>query len=122
MKLEWHGPEANNNGKISFSVRQAAHVLNVSVNTASRAFHELQAKGFIVQPWPAVLGVTGQATCPTYELTELGSPDKPGEGKRLYKGWAPDREFEVKKAQANNPTGKNGKSPNPRKRRIPSQK
>lgn len=36
-----------NNGEISFSVRQAARELNIAKDTASKAFRELAAKGFI---------------------------------------------------------------------------
>ena len=36
-----------NNGEISYSCREAANKLNVSPNTASRNFKELQEKGFI---------------------------------------------------------------------------
>ena len=34
LKLEWHGPRSNNNGRISLSVRQAAERMGVSINTA----------------------------------------------------------------------------------------
>jgi DNA-binding transcriptional MocR family regulator len=36
------------NGKIGVSVRDAANALHVTTNTASRAFRELQEKGFII--------------------------------------------------------------------------
>ena len=44
LKMECKGPKANNNGKISLSVRQAAKCVGVSNDTAAKAFHELQAK------------------------------------------------------------------------------
>jgi DNA-binding transcriptional MocR family regulator len=37
----------SNNGQIVYSVRQAAAALKVSKDTASRAFEELQKRGFI---------------------------------------------------------------------------
>ena len=48
LSLEWNGPNYNNNGKISLSVRQAAERMGVSRDTAAKAFRDLQAKGFIV--------------------------------------------------------------------------
>ncbi|RMD92994.1 MAG: helix-turn-helix domain-containing protein, partial [Alphaproteobacteria bacterium] len=78
LRLEWHGPKANNNGRIRLSVRQAAEKMGVSINTAARAFHELQAKGFIVVTEPACLGVEGQGTSPAFELTEIQLPNSDG--------------------------------------------
>lgn len=48
LKLEWRGPHDNHNGKLRLSTRQAASRLGVNIKTAARAFHDLQAKGFIV--------------------------------------------------------------------------
>ena len=36
-----------NNGEISMSVREAAHEINIAKDTASKAFHVLEDKGFI---------------------------------------------------------------------------
>ncbi len=36
----------SNNGEISMSVREAADCVNIAKDTASKAFHELEAKGF----------------------------------------------------------------------------
>lgn len=36
-----------NNGEISLSVREAAHLIHVAKDTATKSFHELEAKGFI---------------------------------------------------------------------------
>ena len=74
LKLEWRGPGANNNGRIRLSVRQAAAMIGVSVNTAARGFQDLQAKGFIVVTGRACLGTSGMARAPAYELTELAMP------------------------------------------------
>ncbi|WP_422028516.1 hypothetical protein [Roseovarius sp.] len=106
LKLEWRGPQANNNGKISLSVRQAAERLGVGINTAARAFHDLQAKGFIVVIEPARLGIKGQATCPTYELTEIALPHgEKATGRRLFKEWHPGADFTVHKATVHNAEG-----------------
>lgn len=111
IALEWNGPQANNNGDISISVRQAADRLGVSRNTAAKAFHDLQAKGFIVMTSAGALGVEGHAKCPTFELTD--HPPKGGHSvpKKLYRSWTPENDFEVIRHNANNPHGRNGKTP-----------
>ena len=109
LKLEWRGPRANNNGKIRLSTRLAAERLgNTSPSTVSRAFQELQAKGFIVMTEHARLGVEGAACSPAFELTELKMPasERP-DGRKLYRDWRPGRDFPVHRANANNPHGRN---------------
>lgn len=111
LKLEWRGPKANNNGKIKLSVRQAAEALGVQPNTAAAAFHDLQAKGFIVVTEQASLGISGAANSAAYELTEIALPHgQDHSGRRLYKDWAPGHDFPVHKARANNPKGRGGKT------------
>lgn len=111
VRLEWRGAKFNNNGKIRLSVRQAAAKMGCGVNTAARAFRELQAKGFLVVTEGARLGLTGEAKSPAFELTEIGSPtgNKPS-GRKLYLEWRPGHDFPVSKATANNPTGRNRKT------------
>lgn len=110
LKLEWKGAANNNNGKIQFSNRQASNCLGVSINTASRAFHDLQAKGFIVVTKAAILGVGGDAKSACYEVTEMSIPQNDKHKPRqLYKNWKPEQEFPVHKSMANNPTGRNGR-------------
>lgn len=116
IKLEWRGPKANNNGRIQFSYRQAAKAIGVSVNTAMRAFHNLQAKGFLVVIEMGTLGVDGDARGPCYEVTELEMPGRPnGSGRELFRQWRKGKDFPVPKHPKNNPEGKNG-------RKIPSSK
>lgn len=111
LRLEWRGEKANNNGRISLSYRQAAKCVGVHPNTIAHAFHDLQAKGFIVITQRAVLGVEGEARSPLYELTELAMPDaQPRVGRKLYREWQPGQDFEVQKHHANNPNGHRGKS------------
>ncbi len=111
LKLEWRGPDFNNNGKIRLSIRQAADRMGVGINTVSRAFHDLQAKGFIVVTEPARLGLGGHAKPPAYELTELklSHSDAIG-GRKLYRDWRKGQDFPVHKSMTNNPSGKNGKT------------
>ncbi|WP_137109751.1 hypothetical protein [Rhodobacter sp. SY28-1] len=114
VKLEWRGPNSNNNGHIRFSYRQAAKAIGVSVNTAMHAFHELQAKGFLVVTEMGVLGIEGDARGPSYEVTEIELPGKPrGSGREVFRQWRKGKEFPVAKHPKNNRSGKNG-------RRIPS--
>lgn len=111
LKLEWKGPQANNNGNISLSVRQAAARLGVSRNTATNAFHDLQAKGFIAVTKPARLGLSGEAKCTSFELTELAMPNHElSHGRKLYREWRKGHDFPVHKTMANNPLGRNLKS------------
>ena len=106
VRLEWRGARNNNNGKLRLSVRQAATKLGIGVNTAARAFHDLQAKGFLFVTEPARLGMSGQAKSPAFELTEIGLPHaaKPS-GRRLYLEWRAGSDFPVLRAMANNPNG-----------------
>lgn len=116
VKLEWRGPSANNNGRIQFSYRQATKAIGVSVNTAMRGFHELQAKGFLVATEMGTLGLDGDARSPSYEVTELEMPGRPkGSGRDLFRQWREGKDFPVPKHPKNNPAGKNG-------RKIPSSK
>ena len=116
LKLEWRGPNANNNGKIRLSVRQLAQRMGTTRDTAARAIHQLQAKGFVVIKTPACLGTSGAAKAPELELTELALPGQ-RDGRKLYRDWKPTHEFPVVKASANNPGGHNGKTkPRPESR------
>jgi len=111
LKFEWHGERANNNGKIRLSIRQAANKIGISRNTAAKAFHELQAKGFIVMTELPALGLEGSAKAPAFELTEIGLPHSttPG-GRKLYRDWVEGEDFRVQRVPPNNPMGKGGKS------------
>lgn len=120
IRLEWHGPDANNNGKISLSVRQAAERLGVGLNRAARAFHELQAKGFIVVTQPARLGVEGQARGPMYEITELALPNSGRkDGLRLFLEWQEGGDCAVHKGRVNKPTTRAHSEPKAQPRMWP---
>lgn len=108
LKLEWRGPDANNNGRISLSVRQAAAAMGVRRDTAAEAFRDLQRKGFIVQTKAACLGVEGNAKSSEYELTELKMPGAEKDGRKLYREWRSGHDFPVASSSANNPDGNNG--------------
>jgi hypothetical protein len=116
IRFEWHGPQNNNNGKIRLSSRQAAEKAGLAVNAAARAFQHLQAKGFLFVTEMGLLGFSGEARGPSYEITELAMPSaERNGGRRLYAEWREGNDFPVVIHNANNPTGKNGnKTPTPK--------
>lgn len=75
---------------------------------ACKAFHDLQAKGFIVATEVSHLGVHGKAKGTYYEITELGMPtgQRP-DGRHLYHAWNPGNDFPVQPAAVHNPRGIN---------------
>lgn len=114
IKLEWKGPKNNNNGKIQLSVRQAAERLGVNTKTAARAFHDLQAKGFLVVKSPASLGLHGEANSPCFEITEIPLPHSDlNDGRKLFRHWKDSQDFPVQKAAIHNPRGHRGNTLSP---------
>lgn len=110
IKLEWKGPQANNNGRISLPVREAAERLGCSKDAAARAFHDLQAKGFLFLREHGRMGLEGKGAPPIYEVTELALPGSgSNSGRKLYLDWQPGHDFAVRAHSAVNPTGRNGK-------------
>jgi DNA-binding transcriptional MocR family regulator len=61
ISRRYRGPNSNN-GKIPYSVREAAAALNVSRNTANRGFHHLAERGFIVAKIPSGFNVKGRTS------------------------------------------------------------
>ena len=104
LVMEFRGVKFNNNGKIRLSVRQAAERMGVARDTAARAFHDLQAKGFLLVKKGASLGVSGHGKCPEYEITFITNVHN-GPSK-LYLTWSDNEEFEIFKHPVKNPTGK----------------
>jgi hypothetical protein len=109
LKLEWKGPQANNNGRIEMSVRQAAELLGCSKETAAGALRDLQKKGWLVVTRAACLGVKGAARGNQYELTEIAMPGEHPRPRNLFRQWQPGRDFPVAEIRTNNPRGRNGK-------------
>ena len=84
--------------------------MGVGLNTAARAFHDLQAKGFLVVTEHAHLGMGGEGKSPAYELTEIKlQHSDQNTGRKLYQDWCEGRDYPVHKSLANNPSGRNGK-------------
>lgn len=106
IKMEAYGAR---NGKVHLSVEEAARRLGVSANTANKAFHELQAKGFLVLTSFGALGIEGKRSSPTYAVTEY--PIHPEVVPRqTFRDWKPHLEFPVQRHGTNNPNGWNGKT------------
>ena len=119
VKLEWKGPQANNNGNISIAVRDAAKKMGRDKDAVGRAFHDLQAKGFLVLRQHGRMGVDGKGAAPTYEITELALPGEQS-GRKLYQHWQEGHDFPVRVHTSSNPNGINGqnKSPSPQKGQV----
>jgi DNA-binding transcriptional MocR family regulator len=96
IKHEWRGDKFNNNGKLRLSVRQASKAMGCAHNTAAKAFHALQAKGFIIQTQGACLGTEGMGKAPAYELTEMPAANEKGPGKQWFRSWEKGADFPVK--------------------------
>jgi DNA-binding transcriptional MocR family regulator len=100
----------SNNGKIPYSVREAATALNVSRNTAARAFHHLGERGFIVAKKRSGFNVKGR-TSTEWLLTEF--PDNTlssvNTATKTFMSWtpAPPVRSPTRKTQTsfNSPTG-----------------
>lgn len=111
LRLEWRGNEYNKNGKLRLPYSQAAKKMGVANHdTVAKAFQDLQAKGFVVVHSIAHLGIEGHGKAFEFELTELPMPGE-RKGRELFKRWDRDKDFEVQKANSNNPRGNNGRKP-----------
>jgi hypothetical protein len=78
----------HNNGEISLSVREAARLVHIAKNTASKAFKELEAKGFIKRH---VCGSFNwkRRHATTWILTEHEFEDEPAT--KEFARWRPER-------------------------------
>jgi hypothetical protein len=92
-------PIAWQNGRIFLSVRDAATALNVAPSTAARAFHDLQAKGFVIVTSLGHLGAEGQGKATTFRITSCACREHP-RGSREYEQWQPGKDFKVERAPA----------------------
>jgi DNA-binding transcriptional MocR family regulator len=94
----------SNNGKIPYSVREAAAALNVSRNTANRAFHHLEERGFIVAKKHSGFNVKGR-TSTEWLLTEF--PDDTLTGTHIatkdFMSWTPPSPIRSPTRETQNP-------------------
>lgn len=123
VKFEWKGPNANNNGRIRLPVRTAAERLGCNMKTAGRAFHDLQAKGFLILTEHGRMGSEGKGEAPTYEITELATIGTDSHsGRKLYLSWEEGCDFPVRGHAPVNPQGRNGILSGESKKKSPSPK
>jgi hypothetical protein len=78
----------HNNGEISLSVREAARILHIAKDTASKAFKELEAKGFVKRH---VCGSFNwkRRHATTWILTDYEFEDEPAT--KEFARWRPER-------------------------------
>jgi hypothetical protein len=69
--------DANNNGNIFLSQRQAEIELGSKRRYVARWFRELEYYGFTVMTRPGALGLKGKGRAPHWRLTELGYKNDP---------------------------------------------
>jgi DNA-binding transcriptional MocR family regulator len=87
IATRYGGPETNN-GRIPYSVREAASALHVGKSTAARAFIQLQDRGFIVEMQKGAFSLkVRHATL--WRLTEFGCDVTRELATREYARWSP---------------------------------
>lgn len=93
------GVKGAHNGKVFYSVREAAEDFTVSKDTASAAFHLLQARGFIRPVAVGRLGMEGQGRATTWHLTEWPAANG-ALATKDFLAWKPGADFPVAKGPA----------------------
>ncbi len=83
------------NGAFFMAVREVAEYLGCDKNTASKALHDLQRKGFLVPVQIGHLGIEGVGKATIWRLTELGVVGKSQPPTKEYMRWNPAAEFPV---------------------------
>ena len=114
IKIGLMVPLTGSNNELGQSIIKAVRLALKDINnnsieiipkdTASKAFRDLQAKGFIVVKKGASLGVEGHGKCPEYEITFITTLHK--EASKLYLDWSEDEDFPIFAHPVKNPTGK----------------
>lgn len=92
------GIDASRNGNVFLSVRDAAARLNCTRDYASKAFYDLQAKGFVRALQIGRLGVEGEGRATQWLLTEIGTGANPKPEKSFLQ-WEPGKDFPVVKGR-----------------------
>ena len=88
----YRGPNSNN-GKIPYSVREAAAALGVGKSTANRAFDRLIDRGFIVMTTDSGFNVKGRVSR-EWLLTEYADDTKAhSTPSKLFMRWQPGNPF-----------------------------
>ena len=84
LAMLYRGPDTNN-GRIGFSVRQAAHAINVSKDTAARAMRRLEERGFIVATSKGCFD--GKRDASRWRLTEFKCDNTGRPASRDFETW-----------------------------------
>ena len=92
------GHRGKRNGEVFLSVREVADEFKVGKDSASAAFHLLQARGFIRPTRIGSLGIEGEGRATTWALTAW--PMQNGHAAtKDFLSWQPGHDFPVKKAR-----------------------
>lgn len=99
----YRGPDSNN-GKIPYSVREAAASLSVGRSTAHRAFKALIDRGFIVVAKVSGFNMKGRVST-EWRLTEFADDTVPGKlATKDFTRWTPDNSFHSPTSDRHSPT------------------
>ena len=92
LARRYRGPNSNN-GKIPYSVREAAAALNVSRSTANRAFKHLTERGFVAVSKRSGFLVKGRVST-EWLLTEFpdDTQSMTAPARKDFMRWSPERE------------------------------
>jgi DNA-binding transcriptional regulator YhcF (GntR family) len=84
----------SNNGRIPFSVREAAEALHIGKNAASTAFSELQDRGFLVIAKRSAFSLKTK-TATEWRLTEFPCDVTNAISSREFMRWSPEKQNTV---------------------------
>jgi hypothetical protein len=79
----------SNNGRIAYSVREAAKALNVSFQTAMRSLQLLQDRGFIVCTRKGAFSLKAAPSASEWRLTEYANDTPPEHPTKDFMRWQP---------------------------------
>jgi hypothetical protein len=79
----------NNNGRIPYSVREAAKALNASYQTAMRSLQLLQDRGFIVCMKRGAFSLKAAPSASEWRLTEYNNDTPPEHATKDFMRWRP---------------------------------
>jgi DNA-binding transcriptional MocR family regulator len=100
----YRGPNSNN-GKIPYSVREAAKALNIGRSTAQRCFERLIAHGFLRISKRSGFSMKGRVAT-EWLLTEFpdDTQDRFAKASKAFMGWTPGNSFHSPMSDTHSPT------------------
>jgi len=103
LARRYRGPNSNN-GKIPYSVREAATALAIGRSTACRCFDRLQELGFIKVAKRSGFNIKGRVST-EWLLTEFPDDTKTGVlSTKEFMKWTPEKSFHGPTSEPNSPT------------------